>query len=691
MKRPAQQKRGRRKKGKLPTRAGPVSAAARASCRADTDATNPERKGSIRPSKAAPKRAAVLIAIQVAMIVHVVVWWLSLEHGWWDGYTIKPLEPSEAAETAATGEINPGFLLFGSAIFSTAILGRWFCGWACHVVMLQDFCLWLLGKVGIKPKPFRTRFLPLGTLALALYVFVWPLVKRVAAPLLTPMGFAPEAGPWTPHLHLVDSDFWGTFPGVALAIPFLFICGFVTVYFLGAKGFCTYACPYGGFFAAVDRLSPLRIRVTSACEGCGHCTAVCTSNVRVHDEVRAHRMVVDPGCMKCLDCVSVCPNDALYFGVGKPAFAAGKPHGKPVQRKYDLTFPEEIAVAVLLVLAFLAWVQAYGFIPLLMAGGIAICVAWLGLQLRRLVKRPNVSMQRTRLKASGRLTTAGWAFVAFAAASMLITAHAGAMRVIDRGLDAEFTGLQAPFEELMRPARPAVPADRVRQIDAAIAAWTTMRTLGRGGINLFTDPNAEAELGRLNSAKHDFGKAAEHMRVAVSADDSQARYRDLAFTLRMGAADAEADRTYTEGLAKHPRYHALRGDYMLWLGTRQQFADVVSQGKAAIAADPAAAPKLTKAWRQLLAQQRIEEAETLLDAVLERAPGDLDALTDRAVVHMMKRQFDDARVLIQRVLPHRPKDSRLHAMAADAFHQLGRHDEARMHGEMVRKLPPPKR
>ena len=27
-------------------------------------------------------------------------------------------------------------------------------------------------------------------------------------------------------------------------------------------------------------------------------------------------MVVDPGCMKCMDCVSVCPNDALYFGFG---------------------------------------------------------------------------------------------------------------------------------------------------------------------------------------------------------------------------------------------------------------------------------------------------------------------------------------------------------------------------------------
>src|SRR6185503_18805376 len=67
-----------------------------------------------------------------------------------------------------------------------------------------------------------------------------------------------------------------------------------------------------------DKLATGRILVTDACEGCGHCTAVCTSNVRVHEEVAKFGMVVDPGCMKCMDCVSVCPNDALYFGFANP-------------------------------------------------------------------------------------------------------------------------------------------------------------------------------------------------------------------------------------------------------------------------------------------------------------------------------------------------------------------------------------
>ena len=53
-------------------------------------------------------------------------------------------------------------------------------------------------------------------------------------------------------------------------------------------------------------------------------------------------MVVDPGCMKCMDCVSVCPNDALYFGFGKTAATVKK----TIERNYSLTWPEEVAAAL---------------------------------------------------------------------------------------------------------------------------------------------------------------------------------------------------------------------------------------------------------------------------------------------------------------------------------------------------------
>ena len=62
--------------------------------------------------------------------------------------------------------------------------------------------------------------------------------------------------------------------------------------------------------------------------------------------VRAYGMVVDSGCMKCRDCVSVCPNDALYYGFGPlPIFARARAPGA-APRHYPLTWPEEILVAL---------------------------------------------------------------------------------------------------------------------------------------------------------------------------------------------------------------------------------------------------------------------------------------------------------------------------------------------------------
>jgi polyferredoxin len=233
------------------------------------------------------------------MIAHFIQWRTT-------GTTVSPIEPSETMHTLQKGFINAGFIFFTLAILATLIFGRFVCGWGCHILALQDFCGWMLKKAGLTPKPFRSRLLIYVPLIAALYMFVWPTAYRFFA--------RPSSEPLFPKFtnHLVTSNFWETFPSVAVAIPFLFICGFLTVYFLGQKGFCTYACPYGGFFSLADKLSPWKIRVTDACNQCGHCTATCTSNVLVHAEVKHYKAVVDPGCMKCMDCISVCPNDALY-------------------------------------------------------------------------------------------------------------------------------------------------------------------------------------------------------------------------------------------------------------------------------------------------------------------------------------------------------------------------------------------
>ena len=200
----------------------------------------------------------------------------------------------------------------------------------------------------------------------------------------------------------------------------------MTVYFLGQKGFCTYACPYGGFFGLADKFAPGKIRVTDACNQCGHCTATCTSNVLVHAEVKQYGMVVDPGCMKCMDCISVCPNDALYFGFGKPTIAV--PKSNAIKKNYSLTWPEEIVGAVVFLGSFLAVRGVYATRPIPDGAGLRGGHDVSRSKNMEIAPRKRMSFYRFNLKSSGRIQKAGWAFLAFAIVWIGLNAHSGWVR-----------------------------------------------------------------------------------------------------------------------------------------------------------------------------------------------------------------------------------------------------------------------
>lgn len=514
------------------------------------------QKSEIRPSKTSRWRALALGTLTLLMIAHVVQWWLM-------GRTISPIEPSESMATIQRGAINAGFIFFAVAILATLILGRFVCGWGCHILALQDFCAWILKKLGLKPKPFRSRLLVFVPLIVALYMFVWPTVYRYLA--------APPDEPLVPQFsnHLVTTEFWATFPPLAVAIPFLFICGFMTVYFLGQKGFCTYACPYGGFFSLADKIAPGKIRVTDACNQCGHCTATCTSNVLVHAEVKQYGMVVDPGCMKCMDCISVCPNDALYFGFGKPSITVKQ----TIKRNYSLTWPEEIAAAIIFFASYMAVWDVYQLVPLLMALGVSTITTFVALRSWRLLRSTDLAFYRFALRASGKIRLAGWVFLAFSVAWIGLNVHSGWVRYHESAGVRAFTNIKIPDELALARTNPVRWLSAADRLNIEAGRGHLHNAFDRG---LFINGDALSKLAWMEYLSGNTEMAVQLLEKAAAHQSGQSR----AFSLYYRGAMLNRLRRYDEArasldlaLSERPDLvvaHEERGESLWQLGRKEE-------------------------------------------------------------------------------------------------------------------------
>ena len=221
-------------------------------------------------------RVASLLGIHFLFALHLMHWKLR-------GATVAPLEFSESLHTLHDGILTVGFLFALLAVAGTLFFGRFFCGWGCHILALQDGCAWILGKLGIKPKPVRSRTMALIPLGIMAYIYVWPQLVRL---------WEREA---YPGLHLVRAaDGWGSFltrdlframPGPVFSILTLAVCGGATVYFLGSRSFCYSVCPYGVFFGWAEKVAPgARLVLSGRCKSCGLCSLNCKSGMQVNPE-----------------------------------------------------------------------------------------------------------------------------------------------------------------------------------------------------------------------------------------------------------------------------------------------------------------------------------------------------------------------------------------------------------------------
>jgi tetratricopeptide (TPR) repeat protein len=261
-------------------------------------------------------------------------------------------------------------------------------------------------------------------------------------------------------------------------------------------------------------------------------------------------MVVDAGCMKCMDCVSVCPNDALYLGFGKPALAASK--SARSARHYSISWPEEILGAVVFLGSLLALRGVYGLVPFLMALGCAAVTTYLALKIGRLLGKNDVFFHRFALKSRGRIQAAGWAFLICAVTWIGLNVHSGWIRHHEFAGTRAFQNIRIPDELALAHISPAHWLGPVEKEDV-LAGENHLQTALKFG--LFANPDLLAKLawfeylsGGAERSVRLLGQAAERQKAQARALslyyrgailNRLGRYQEASESLKQALAERE--------------------------------------------------------------------------------------------------------------------------------------------------------
>lgn len=548
----------------------------------------PDHPRTPNPRRMARRRVWLMILIYVLIVAHVVQWRIT-------GRTLGPFVASDTMETLENGVINGGFLIFAVVLLATLIFGRFICGWGCHMGGLQDLCAWLLRKVGIRPRILHARLLALIPIILGVYMFIWPTLKRdLIAPLLE--SWWPSALVYIGQYHdfpgwsarLSTTNIWERLPSLAVAIPFLLTCGFATVYFLGARGFCRFACPYGGIISPLEQLSPGRITVdASACDKCGKCTAACTSGIRVMEEVHAYGRIVSRHCTRTLDCIAVCPTKALKYRFAIPALFRGKPAAPKPRVFHDLSWPEELLVLGSFALAFFATRSLYEQIPMLMAGGLAACFAFIPWKAWRTLRDRDSRFSGFQLRRMGHIKPAGAVFILASLAVTGLIAHSAAVRIMLWRASVLEDPVTVTREVVFSGRKDLIPPEMSAAAEQSLRWYRAASAWNHGGWAIADTPSANVRAAWLHLVRAEYAPAEKLMRRAIDqTGTSDTLISDVALIMRLQGHPEQALRYLETIYAEHPDLRQVRTQLCQTYINANQPERAVALYKAALDADP---------------------------------------------------------------------------------------------------------
>lgn len=209
------------------------------------------------------------------------------------------------------------YYITGILILLGVLLGRFICGFLCPFGWFQE----LLHKIPSRKLSTRKlkplRYLKYAILLVMVFLLPAFLVNDVGmgdpffCKYLCPQGVLEGAIP----LSLANS-------GIRAALGSLFtwklgiLLVVIVLSVLFYRPFCKWICPLGAFYALLNKVSLVQMKVDqSKCISCGKCAKACKMDVDVTKSPNHTE------CIRCGMCVRACPTNAVHFRCG---FGTGK-------------------------------------------------------------------------------------------------------------------------------------------------------------------------------------------------------------------------------------------------------------------------------------------------------------------------------------------------------------------------------
>lgn len=579
-------------------------------------------------------RVYSLLSVYILIGLHIAHWRIN-------GSTLAPLEFNEVLYTIHLGIVTAGFIFMIVAMILTLVAGRFFCSWLCHIIALQDLSAWILSYFKIKPRPINSKILRLVPFVLMIYLFLWPQIFRLLNEIPVELKVLSDRNGWG---SFVTNDFWRNLPGIGITLLTFFICGFVIVTLGGTRSFCQYVCPYGALFFIADKFAPGKILLKGNCTQCGLCNSVCDSHIKVSAEVNTYGKVVSGDCLKDLDCVQVCPENALSFGFSKPSIITQPISENIVNIKRIFSIKTGLILLGLFMAFFIIYRDLYHSIPLLLAAAFSVSICFILYYSYLLISRSYVHINHIVLKKSDRITMPGYSFISLTVLLLIFSIHSaivhGATFMADR-LFAQIYNSQSEGKEIA----PESISKAIRHYNLADQfGLYSSDQLNRNLAGLYqlcgNEQLAMQRYSRVLNKRADIKSGVELAKLFINRKD----YINTLQTLNevdLYKQSSESDRRIQSvGLN-------IKGEVNLYMGDSIQaiecFLESWKQNNDNLKSAIAGTSLLIKA-------NRIEEAKAILEVVILKEPNNLHFLNNLSIVYMYSNQHEKAIQILQKLV-----------------------------------------